>query len=1621
MSLSLTTDFNTPDTEEQPSNGFFADHPSYFVAADAHTIGNDQGSMLDPTTWGDRAENVGKFAVSAVTRAVASTWNIVPEVGNFFGADMESDKLDTEQILRNFDNSLGDYYVDHKQGVDIVGDIAATLVPGMGGVKVLNWGQRALKMIPEGNFGYNIARSIGTLPDMSADFAAKAAKSMAQDSGTFNWVNSNMIKSVAAGYAQNALEFGMYEASAATLMPSSPLFDNETAGDIAYNALIGGGVVGAGVMGTLSAIKTYGGIKSALKATDTALFKSKYTEFAQNAADPSDKIIAAAHNKDFMPLVAEDDPLHSTKIAEQQKTIRVIDNEMRVQYRTLSSDDELGNILADNQHGVDSLTVMQNMLGVKEAVRAGFTSDTEKAANKAMKEAVATKDEEAIAAAQTAQPTNRYLKLSGEGAGTVSTTAPKVMYLADSMKSRESVLYHANHQKFAFNKVWDVFSAGITHADVEARMIWVNNAKLPELEKIAVGANDTPLLERLYTDKVPTVKLTNGTELNYAQLRDHIDALKDKIIATAKEEDSLNTKKNFVPRSDAEVAKLANVTESYVQNVRNVKNPFADMFAEQAASQGATAMYRAKGLTLDPSKVVDTMVQPHYAKIVYDTAKVASNTIDDKLVDGITYISQLYKINKVQADNVFADYAADKNGLFMDAVPERILATANRFGAGARLFAAASGAYDTLASYVEYIGKGTATLKRVAIDKVDTSFSGHFYKFANDPKLGRELGVIRQQMLSTPEKYILAERDEGGFMLQARKLSEWTGEGAEPAIDKAVPAEIPVSDEMAAFLKDWVAHNDEQLGHRYAMNAVTGKQSRDLTQLQGNVYFPQPNPKDYKHWAMVVDPSVSNTGHKSLITAANEEALQQQVKKVQQQYPELKVLFKKEIEEQKLALGEYDFDLGINENYIDAAKQRSGVAPFFPNMDGGVLATQLRDWRASQDVNIARDMVAMKYERAFSSLQRMGKQSTLETTSTFNSNSIRKYSQSTILDPYNNYVKTALDISSASEYKLWQSANDLAENAIGGLMNKISGIWAKVATPDDLGEINNVLQEAGINRKFEDAATYAWASHTAPKPYLSKFIRGANSILTTLMLRADPGNAMNNGLGSIVLTGKETQDVLAKIARADKDTIGKLADISTVRIPGTGDSFYSPMKLIGSAYGDWWKAVAGGDAEVALRNFYKEQGWSTNLYDQFKSIADSMTLEGNETPEQLHSKLLAGVKKTGNFVAQYSGNNFAEEMNRFVSSNIAQKISDVGVKAGIITKDDQKAFINTFINRTQGNYLASQRPIAFQGPIGQAVGLFQTYQFNMMQHIFRNIAEGNKKNLAVLMALQGTIYGINGLPAVNAINDHLIGNAAGNKMHSDIFSTVKNTAGNEFGDWLLYGLSSNFLLHPDLKINLYSRGDINPRSVTVIPTTIQEVPLVSAAATLFSSLKESGQRMGAGGDVYTSILQGIEHAGLNRPLAGLATVLEGFGNGGKSYSTTTKGQLVMSNDLLSLANLSRLLGAKPLDEAVARDAMYRTKVYSADRQNQINTIGAAIKGKIMQGSVPTSDDMNNFLSEYVRAGGTQQNFNKFYGRLVTEAKTSQVNKMSDNLKNPFSQYMQKIMGGYDLEDMRNTQ
>lgn len=347
-----------------------------------------------------------------------------------------------------------------------------------------------------------------------------------------------------------------------------------------------------------------------------------------------------------------------------------------------------------------------------------------------------------------------------------------------------------------------------------------------------------------------------------------------------------------------------------------------------------------------------------------------------------------------------------------------------------------------------------------------------------------------------------------------------------------------------------------------------------------------------------------------------------------------------------------------------------------------------------------------------------------------------------------------------------------------------------------------------------------------------------------------------------------------------------------------------------------------------------------------------------------------------------------------------------------MSKAEAGAYINSHLNKVNGYHLASQRPLVFHGAVGQAVGLFQSYQFHFTQRMLKYVENGGGKDAITAMAMQTSIYGLQGLPGFAAINQHIIGNASGNREHTDMYSVTYGALGKDLGDLLTFGLASSVT-----GVNIYSRGDINPRQATVLPVNPFDIPVVQVPIKAFGNVMNTTKQLLAGGAAWETILQGIEHNGINRPLAGFAQVAQAFGPEGEAYSTTGAGKTIATNELMSWATLGRIAGGKPLQDAIMQDALFRSTQYALTDGDKKKRLSEAFRSHMIQGNAPTPEVVNEFMGNYMKLGYSQKDFVKWATNIYKDVDVGIGQQIADNLRNPYARTMQRIMGGVPPEDV----
>jgi len=1590
--------------------------PAYLQGADLHNIGNSNSSWFDPSTWGDRAENGLKFGAVSVLSGAAQLYNSGVAIGGFAGLG-DGQTEDIQNIVTGVDSDLGEYYSQNRQAADLVGFMASSFVPGLAGIKVLNAGQHVLQgAIDTGMIGGNLAKYTGLLVPKTATYIAGAAQDINAASATFSAITQNGIKALASGVVQQTLEGAAFETMVQATMFTSPILDEQTPGDIIKNIVLGGALGGV-IGGAFEGASTYAKIMDNVKGFESEAKFASARALQQDLNSPSINIIRNAQDIETaatpIPPTAGASPeevaIYNKLVSDaEQRTVRAY-NDMRTNVNALAkgSDNTATNMVADAFKGQSSDDVMGSILHADEVVRPGVMTSVEREQN-----ALAKLGKDTDPSLQT-----QYVKLTGEDTGAVTAGEPAVFNIADTAgiskngSLADAVMDKVSGFKFKLGQLWDADSmVGTTaHTQAEARYIWADRLqKLPD--DLTIHQNDIPLLEKSYQLGKLDVNLADNTgqvTQKGFQSRDEMW----KYITETKENvaNSLMGRRGFGGEEyDATAGGIAKIVNTKLSRLDGtvIGNPVDDYQAWQSANKDYKEYKLSKQLPYDPIKD-DTRFLPSYAKISRRVPDMSD--ADGHVLDGATWIKTQEKLSQDAIDNVVAKATGDLNAS-IPTFTEQQLWSANRGGAGAKMAGFATGGYGSFESAVQGYGAITAKLKTAFRQTTSDTLQGPLAALARNQEAAIEFSTVNAKVTRSAKQWVRYTADDGTEHLISKDAQKLMSDAKEPtAFEDLDPSDVIglTNKETSVAIDAMIARSSARQQTYAELRAAQGKvDAKDPT-----TYRPiRPNPKDYPSFAFVKDDKVVDQGHTTMIFAKDANTLQQMGNKAEQLG--YRVHYKQDTDEYFKAYGDYEYQRTLNESYIDSALKNNGIySETFAKTDPQKIVNDIIQQHLREDDVQAMELMRAKNQKGFDFLEDQGKAYSRIESSTLGKTSIARLEASG-KNPYTDYIKTALDVSKAPEATMLNGFNKMLDETVSKAVGSVKTAWAATRTPYDAEKINGLLDKFGMNTGYRDAALDLLANHTAPRGELTKFIRNVNGIMSTFLLGLDPLHALTNAIGSNVLRGTELSQLTDAINSGNTKLGGQLAKLAKIDVTGKGDMILSPLKLIAQAHTnmmeDGWKG--GG----ALMKRYKDAGYVTGDISKFYGMLDDAALKGTETVSNLQSRLgsmFQKAKELSEAGKKYTGNKFAEEYNRFISADVMRQITDLGEQHGLLTRQESHSYINTFVNRVDGNITATQRPLMFQGPVGSAIGLFQSYQFNAMQNMFRYSAEGKAKDLAMLGGLQSTFFGINGLPGYQFINQHIVGSLSGNKNHTDLYDATYGAAGKQAGDLLMYGLPSDLL-----RTNIYSRADLNPRSLTLIPTALKDVPIVGGITKLLGSIKDTTGKIANGAPVWQSFLQGLEHQGLSRPLAGIAQTLEATGPGGQAFATNSKNSILFSNDVMSLATLSRLAGGRPLDEAIVNDGVNRIHAYQQADHDKLNALSEAVKTSSMSGLTPDGQQMGQFASEYAASGGKQQNFNKWVLNEMKNANTNEAQKITRQLQNPFAQKVQVLMGGDPYAD-----
>jgi len=343
---------------------------------------------------------------------------------------------------------------------------------------------------------------------------------------------------------------------------------------------------------------------------------------------------------------------------------------------------------------------------------------------------------------------------------------------------------------------------------------------------------------------------------------------------------------------------------------------------------------------------------------------------------------------------------------------------------------------------------------------------------------------------------------------------------------------------------------------------------------------------------------------------------------------------------------------------------------------------------------------------------------------------------------------------------------------------------------------------------------------------------------------------------------------------------------------------------------------------------------------------------------------------------------WAEKNSRRIAAATAHSIYEAEHGVGTGLSGQGLAFIDTFVKRTMGNYTTAQRPAMFQGTLGAAIGLFQTYMWTMTQTLFRGLESGSRMATGTLLASQAGVFGLRSIPGYDVIN-HYIGAYYGDNNGVDVTTHIyEGTRNNREAEVMLYGAPSTMF-----NTALWTRGVVNPRS----PVFVGNEGLTFAPAaiapimTLFKGISDTVARTSNGASLPAAALSALQLQTLSRPISRLSDIFAGKSIDQRGGTVDPHAEFQMN-----WATFARAMSSRSLQEQVVRDASYQQSYYHSANSHARDKLMKALRAGANQGDA---------YREYIALGGSTSGFRSALNKIYLEDTQGKIATLDDNRLN----------------------
>lgn len=401
---------------------------------------------------------------------------------------------------------------------------------------------------------------------------------------------------------------------------------------------------------------------------------------------------------------------------------------------------------------------------------------------------------------------------------------------------------------------------------------------------------------------------------------------------------------------------------------------------------------------------------------------------------------------------------------------------------------------------------------------------------------------------------------------------------------------------------------------------------------------------------------------------------------------------------------------------------------------------------------------------------------------------------------------------------------------------------------------------------------------------------------------------------------------------------------------------------------------------TGIHNTFTEEGQALWKEASRRGYLDQQAAELIEVFGRTGEGFVAGMlRDVGNVVSYLTDK--TEVLSRGVSfmtmHHVAKKVYGLDDGAAM-------TFAHDWANKVIGDFRPSNRPLIFQGAAGMPLGLFTTFMWNYL-HRITNILESGSKGAAVLQfGLQGALFGSDSVPGFQSYVQNFTQNYDGTENVVDRFN---NAFGPEFSDVFFNGSVSTLLpraagmgggvsVGPRAAVGLPLESGIDPTDV--VPGFRLAAKALQFSFGVFDSVVQEGK---------FNPIQAAQLLAASNVNKGVSNAIELT----LGRSTTVHNDLIEKDTRTRIGVAARALGFKPLFADELKQEIYRANMADRTQANLKQRLSHSLQTSIRRGKLDGAVAEEAF-HDYIIAGGTPENFRRFFTSQMVKAKLSRADR-----------------------------